>query len=71
MSKKNQNIVKNFQYEGNIPPFVHTEGIYIQKNNTNEKIKNELSNIVKIKEEEQKEKIEKESLKVRNQILKC
>ena len=74
MSKKNQNLVKSFQYEGSVPPFVHTEGIYIQKNNTNEKLEKELSNIVKIKEEEQKEEIEKkekESLKVRNQILKC
>lgn len=66
LSKKDQELVKYYQEESYMKPYIYTEGIYIDKTE-HAQVKNEASNLSEI----QKMRQEEEMNKVRNQILKC
>lgn len=66
MSKENQNLVRYFEEENTIKPYVYTEGLYIE-NNEKSKPESSKANISELKQLQQIE----EEPKVRNQILKC
>ena len=66
LSKQNQDLIKYYEDENVIKPYIYTEGIYEEKNEhgTIKNTASELSEIQKLRKED-------ESNVVRNQILKC
>lgn len=66
LSKQNQDLIRYYEDENVIKPYIYTEGIYAEKNEhgTIKNTASELSEIQKLRKED-------ESNVVRNQILKC